>query len=597
MRCFMIFVAIAILLMPAVHPASLTVIPPAAASHGLVHDSAVDDSARRTAEPDNEVLRCTGCALDGRANRVTAPGRSPGDGSLFLDMRLGSRVGPETGPGFDVYAGSVLSPVTDGRALLLPGVIHATAWYGQWQDLDGDGIIDDIHDSDVAGAADEFRWRGVATGEAVAMTYYVNPYPFFVVHGAGYSRSLDENIMDDHTGLSNPAQEWSDKYAAAHVDGGFLGDIQVLTVAGAPRITGGPLDYDVDHPDALVDVDAYEAVSPEIGALWLSTAVAARGTYLEALAMGLGSYDTAMGIVNPILDEHVDPTVDEAYDVATDPALAFDRLAPKDKREPNTWEDDFEGRALFGGVGDVAGSHNQYPGHRDGFHMWFDARPTFIACGGAWVGASGTAVAANAPLCHRRGLDPVAAAMADEGSTATVVSFNADIFLWHDKNGDGMAGPACNPSDPNEFDAERNVCHDRFHRVDAYPFYGNNKEKVSACAVASARGGILTVTPLGGEWPVGTVLVPDFKQTTRPVLENSLRLLTGTDPAPVRWEDTCDGTSDLLSRDAIVFPTTAAATSLRTVTSATITSFVDKGLGIEIGRESVTDVDVIPSLL
>ncbi len=572
--------------------------PSVMADHGLIPE--LQDSARRTTEPDSEVLRCAGCVLDGRENRVTYPGATPGDGSLFLDMRLGTRVGPDSPPGFDLYAGAVLEPVSSGRPILLPGGFHATAWYGTWNDLDGDRVIDDIHDAAQGGAGDEFRWRGVATGEAIAMPYYVSPSSYLFVYGAGYGARIDSYELVDGTGDAAAHQDWHGSYSPTNTDAGFLADIQVLTLAGAPRANGGVLAYDIDHPDALYDVDSYEAVSPDVAALWTAATVIVRDGQQGAITTFWDTAADAAELYGPYYNEHVDPRYRTALALVGDPffavTLAFDETSPKDKREPNTPEDDFEGRAFHGGVGDVPGSYNQYPGHLDGFHMWFDTRPQLVTCAGVWADPGGIAVDAGAPICFSWSTDPVAQQTMREGSSAALLSFNADIFLWHDKNGDGMVGPACDPNDPDQFDQARNTCADRFHGTDAYAFYAGNTESVSACTVATARGSAVTVTPIGGDWPPSTFFIPDYKQTTRPILQSSLRLLEGREAVDVRWPDTCSGNgTDIDARDAILFPTSETLVPLRTETRATIEAFVDHDRGIANGRESVTDVDVIPA--
>ncbi len=565
--------------------------PQGAANHWTVHDSEFDGSARETREDDGEVMQSGGATFVGRANRVTYPGSIPGDGSLFLDARLGNLVGADAARLFDLYPGAFAGDVVGNDNVLLPGITSASAWYGHWNDLNANGAIDDVHDA-VEEAADEFVWRGKGDGVTTAMTFFVTPYDGVLGYKLGDPTNASEVQMVDGTARDNAVQEWVGRTSPVNRDGGFLATFQVFTVAGARAAIGGKIEFDLDDPAALYDVDTYTAVNNEVEALWTTAARTADDGRLTVLRAFWGQVDpvtaTVGGMLPPLSTQGVT-------------GLAFglsDELKPWDTKEPNTEWDDFGGRTTFGGVGDAYGSHNQYDGYFDGYHFAHDTRGRLRACAGLFARVPGVGTEVSVPLtCQSSTNDPVASLVLGGRSTAAVLSFFDEVILWKDINKDGELGDKCDPDDPSQFDAERNICREPYHSRTKIAYYDAN-EVVWVCQFSDAVSQTIRVAPMGGDWPPGTVLVKDQRETTRVAFDTHWVPLTGDTPAILRWESACGGNGkDIHSRDVIVFAVGESTVPLRVDAMMSLASFRDLGLGIENGYEYALDVDVLAAVL
>ncbi len=576
----------------------------AQASHWLLYSEGVEESVGATQEDDQAVIHAPGNPLHGRVNRVTAPGGEPGDGGLFLD----ARVGVDTLAGPVVYPGFLLAGPLGRTDFTPPGSRDVSAWYGWWNDLDGDGAIDDLHDAGCGGAgcgSDEFRWRGLASGESVAVTYFGIPggnpdqdltialtdltWFHAMVDAAGNPRSFSRIELDDGTAPGNPEQAWTGATDVT-ADGGLLTTTQMLVLAGAPTAIGDPTGYDMDAPGALYDVDRFEAVSPDVEALWSPTTAAARHAAVPVVLDGIL-------LANASLATALDAISGDLVPVPATPD-ATPLVAPSLAKEPDHPQDDSEGRALFGGIGDRLGSGNAYPGYADGFNLYLDNVGWFQPCAGAWVPAPvGNPIAAGACSVYADNavtrFDPAGGTSGDTRSTGSILAFEARFFLWKDRNSDTHVGNVCDPSDPEAFDGQRNTC----AGASGWPHsILSTNEIVNVCDTATGKGTTFTVRPLGS-WS-GAVLQRDRSQTTRAALEDGLHVLTGSDPVTLRWRDTCsyEGEASVLqSRDALVFPAGGHPVPLEVVASVAITGFVVHHLGIDVGAQRVLDVDVIPA--
>ncbi len=254
-------------------------VPTVGATHWTVHEQGIGRGPGDTREDDGAVFRDAASPADGRVNRVVAPGRTPGDGSLFLDAFLGARIGTRDA-GFDLFLGHLAGDVLGRPNVLLPAPggreafagHHTSAWYGWWMDGNGDGIIDDVHDAACGTAAcpgDEFRWRGIASGNAAGMVTLVTPAAGSGPWSSGPGPGATSD-MTDWTSRSNAEQSWRGAFTASGVDAGLLSTVQTFTLAGARADPSSALGYDLEDPDALWDVDRYESLSADAEALWAS---------------------------------------------------------------------------------------------------------------------------------------------------------------------------------------------------------------------------------------------------------------------------------------------------------------------------------------
>ncbi len=558
--------------------------PAVDAAHWSLHDSEVDDFAARTMEDDGEVFPAGIAGLSGRANAVVPVGREVGDGSPLLDAMVGTAYvqGPAIYPG--AFAADFAGP-----RILLPGPWSSSAWYGEWNDLDRDGIIDDIHDAQNA-ATDEFRWKGAASGEQLEVALY---YP------APSANRAYRQTMEDRTDPTNPYQEWSPStgFDNAHTDEGFLETWPTLTVAGAPRVIGHPLGYDLDHPNALIDVDIYTGMSSDVETLYVAVAEYVGREVSPLVAQGVGlALGTTFLVAGTVLGLAEDVPVDgiPVPGGLPDPLQTYAEsqrmITPADAREPSTAEDDFGGRALFGGVGDLAGSGNTYDGYADGFHLWADTRARAYACGGVYASVPGISLAYQDGLCWASNYHPTGELAGDGRTHGLILGLQVQSLLWRDRNGDGHVGDVCDTADPASFDAAANACNDAPH---PWPHSLTGGEVVRVCSSTTAKGGKATLTPMGANWP-GVIILKDASHSTRIAYDGAPERVTDARPIDLRFDQECSGNA-VLPRDLLAFPQGAMTVPIRVETVVDIAGWSDLTQGIELGAERVVDVDVIPA--
>ncbi len=607
----------------AVLVAGILLVPSAAA--GPVYDLTTPGV---TSEDDGVVVNEPRSEFEGRANRVVYPGSSAGDGGLFLDARLSAMAG-----GVDLYPALATQAVLQRSNILLPGPLQANAWYGWWLDLDADGNIADLHDKDCAPdcALDEFAWRGDASSEKVGMHLFIIPFALGTAGGrtADPARSGSQPF-EDRTSREGGTQEWLSEFKTAGgvlVDASTLATIHTLVVAGATKIETYPL-YDLDDPAGLHDVDRYEALNPDAETLWssvLDTPLVI--PTLPPLNETATTPENVTEPIDPVLDPVLEPLVavinasvvlvnDTRGEVArTVSAFNADAqregtrrvnsaLVPPYAKEPNHVDDDHEGRALFGGVGDFTGSHNSYEGYRDGFHFYADNRPLALVCPGYAIGVSGIPVGAQVPpTCVRVGTVPVtdshdvAGAQGGNGRTpGTHLVFEARPLMWKDLNGDGHLGTVCDPGS-TDFDGERNTCRiDASSRDYPSPHAGSTSgETTSVCPVTIPVDGVIRLTPIGGDWPDVIVWRDAIKVGSRTV--DAFELHSDSEPIEIRWNSDCLGTSaQLRSRDSLIFPT-GSPIAVHVDSAFRLPAFKDVARGIDVTNEYVRDVDILAATL
>ncbi len=574
--------------------------PAASAAHWTLYHAGIDDSPASTGEDDLRVLVASGNPLDGQTNRVVGPARVPGDGGLFLDARLTNRA---PAGDFDVSLASAAASLS-AEPVILPGALSASAWFGDWRDVNEDDRIDDVHDAACATPCptDEFIWHGLGTGATLGMVTFLVPYwGTYMVHASGSSASYSRFPMEDHTARDAPAQGWSTQTDIGHdrqsLDAGFLATVQTLTVAGA-RPTTTALGYALDDPDGRYDVDRYASLSPDVEALYVGAARDLRG--LET--GGAGEVLSRVQELNGVVFGNVQFVFDEFTAVAATVSRIRENVSMPDSRfyeapagkEPTTSEDDFEHRAEFGGVGDVAGSFNSYAGYADGFHFYFDAVARTLLCTGASV-SSDQGVARSTDNCVATGgtaseLDPRGGSANGRRSAGVALGFEGNPVLWHDLNGDTYLGARCDPTDAEAFDAERRTC---TGGSGYWPHSLGSPEVRGICEASSVRNERVRLTPMGADWS-GVVLVKDHRDVAR--TQSSVTVLTGGGTVELRWRDACEiGNARVFTRDVLYLPAGGASFPIRVESSAKVASFEDVDAGVQVTDEGVRDVDVLPA--
>ncbi len=591
----------------------LLLAPTATAIHWTAHEQGIGRAPAETREDDGEIFESPGHPAHGVVNQVTALARTPGDGGLFLDARLAWHAGL-IGSGFDLNPGWFVDGMAPGASVLLPTAAppfyHLSAYYGWWNDFDGDGVIDDVHDAACGGpscGADEFVWRGLASGESVGMVAMMSPAHYFVTATGNTSSTLLTETVEDHTARSNAEQVWEGAYYYNGPDSGLLTTIRTLTLAGARKSVGSAVGYDIHDPDALRDVDRYTAVDPTVGVLWDSTARFAVdqyqgrwadvGTAIDdvqeatdgATDLPFAIYGIAWAAAFGVIGMAVDAAL-EARDNGPQPP-PLDLPQPK---EPNHVLDDFEGRALFDGTADVHGAYNDYSGYRDSHQFWYDVTISQWRCAGLYVTVPGTSVELSQWLaCGNAGnFDPRGGIAGNSERTASYYAmFRALPVVWMDRNGDAAVGAICDPA-TEDFDAERNHC-----RPGAPVPADGLGETIGVCEVTTAKGGTLTVQPVGADWPLA-IVVRDLKETTRVAYERHWEIPTGTDPVTIRWENECESPSLLYARDALMFPEGSNTVPLLVTSEAILADgFTNEESGVSVPHARVLDVDLIPASL
>ncbi len=565
--------------------------PAAAANHWTLYYQGGVTYAGETLEDDNAVVHWTGSPFDGLANRVTLPGTSPGEGSRFLDARLGTDVTQNQGYP-TIYSGQLFGPAIDRHDLLIPGYSHITAWYGDWQDLNGDGVINDVHDvgCDPACGADEFKWRGRSSGHTEAVVTYDVTY-FKNTTDTAFMRALQ-----DHT-LDAAEQGWYGSYmSGASTGAGWLRDVYTVTVAGARAAAGTASGFDLDTPGALWDVDRYAAISPEFDALFYAAndasivAVETVGSITRPL---FAQVDPVMAIIR---DSQV-PTIPNPTRAAADGLDTVTLLTvPPSPREPSTAFDDYNGRALFGGVGDRLGSGNQFPGYTDQYGFHADAWTKGVFCLGARATVPVVSITQSRLVCSTDGFNPAAA---HQGEPWVLWSLHAqaNLLLWKDVNGDGHIGALCDPAG-ERFDAERNACTNAGAYPHRFTFDEDQWEYVEVCKTAIARGTTYTLSPVDAPWP-NVIVARDHRAMNEAIMADEWEIRDDRSPIELRWADECSSGNPLrlITRDTVIFPSGVNTIPMLMESRFTMPAFKDAGLGIDVPEETIVDVDVIPAAL
>ncbi len=635
-------------------------VPVAAPSVSAAHGSDLGIVAGTTAtmEDDGAVVRGPGHVFDGRENRVVPVGSSIGDGSLFLDMRLrNSNYPTEAG----ISSGSILGSLIGRPDLLMPGYQHGEAWYGWWNDLDGDRTIDDIHDEACGGpacAGDEFVWRGISSGESPTMTISRLPSNTTIPQRAPV---FDYHVWDrvtDETDRSGPHQTWRTSLTIGYTES-LIASKTLVTYTNAREVIGGARGFPLDpnDPDALVDVDVHEALSPDVETLWwasmslvgvvsdsskdpasvipdlpypvhpppvdlpVSPWTVANPTPILAYVVGTGATVQQGGqaqpppVASPPLPPLPGPTptsvlaqvVGEATRTVNllgleDPSTVATRAntilngftTPPYSKEPNTWEDDYGQHALFGGEGDTLGSYNDYGGYLAGRHLWIDNRADVARCAGTDADILGMGVRATAVgHCLVVTTPYEPFGGITHGSRSSGATVRFEMHVGRWQDLNGDTHVG-EYCEPNEFDAQRNTCVKQ--QPTSWP-HAWSKEIVKACVGSSARNGRIILTPINDAWP-NVVVVRDSRYLDANDLQ-SIHVRDDTAPIELRFDTNCVMSGDfdqgnIFSRDTLYFPE-GPSVAVHVRTEVVSAEYLDATTGVIIPSERVVDVDILPA--
>ncbi len=537
----------------------------------------------------------SGAVGAGLSERLTVPSGTPGDGaSIVLDSRY-------------VHAGvnSNFDPNFYGRAVfgdaprIYPGIGSFMAWYGVWNDLDNDGVIDE-YQRNLANPADEFSWHGAANGnQGINMLSWMHPSnsdvscrppvapvnacrddlndepPQAGLHTLGAlddpaSQTPDFAYTDRTNGEAPGDEAWlsGNGWMSAFTDESFVMTTWVLTSANPNAAAGSATRYDIDpaNPgnDQLRDIDRYESLSAEVEALYLAAAPAGRAawtilgqTVLEPVQRNISELDDADEITGPV-DDLIFPG--RAFDGQTCAVCNF-----------------LEGWAPF-------------------LDLQTDVvrpLPNVVLPDGTNVGPWGF---------QGQGFSPFTAEGGDRSAVPGFLIGIAQLGWFFDANGDGWIGEGC-PNEKNRTGACENPYEDGSQDdPNNYGAYMDqnpetpNTEFIPNCRPAASS--IFYYEPVDTIWPPGTLLARQFNHIGGTVASGDgapYELLTGTTKVGLRPDtNACTGAEpNAYTNDAIILPTGTLTFAIRASVTANFPAFKDASRGIDLPAYTITDVDVI----
>ncbi len=544
-------------------------VPLVAGDHMDPIDETAGDRGFVTHENDAAVVVYPGSPLDGEANRVSPVGATPGDGSLFLDHYLVGQNNRVTS------AARSLELYGNG---LLPGMYAHAVWYGWWTDIDSDGRIDDNHDAHCVSpetgwatlaavygtlsgesresrcAADEFKWRGTASGDQTPMygwqvpatrtwgfiSDYVPAYwpaacEVFVVLDAfsGDAERAAHQAYDClgpmfspymNRGHGAPAAAFGDRTALTefhqgyrstngfetlYLDEGFLATVYFVVAADVPFDVNGQIDRTASG--VLVDVDVHESLGPDVESLYYSTAIGTRAAYHATVSAAFAPVGPAVEPIEEvvvIIDDFLvdllgDPetTIIEAsetnFNVIPGFKMAQSALHTPYPKEPNTAEDAYD-FATFGGSGGLLGEGNDYSAYASEWLLFGDVAGDFRHHEnnvGLALSLVNIFTDYNGFTFSPGSWDPYNAnGDPEQRGPAPRFGVSGVAYAWNDANGDGWVGNPCSSS-------YRWSCEDPYN--EGSYMYGNRwgGETRGLCDLTTMSNSVIDLVPMSGNWP------------------------------------------------------------------------------------------------
>ncbi|HVL48589.1 MAG TPA: hypothetical protein VM889_08540 [Candidatus Thermoplasmatota archaeon] len=294
--------------------------------------------------------------------------------------------------------------------LILPGLGKFEAWYGWWNDLDGDGLLEyrDERQGQAVVARPDNEWS-IKKGATILAWVEPGAHPGYAAHDRPGSAS-----PDFYYSVSGITYNSVGNGQHIFLGGSLLGALTVLTVNDA---TLAPSEFGpyTPGPESRVDLDRYVAVLPgPLDALYRGTV----GPDVDAMGSPSSGSLVANGgrVTNP----------PDATGTALDGPLAFAAGAAYGRYEHETDSD----------AGSTAsGRHADFVA---GYRGWIDLLPRY--------GYASTGAAANTHVFpgEMPGRDADGRLAAPPG----FVSFEVRTGLWRDLDADGWIGTAS--ADPYE---------------------------------------------------------------------------------------------------------------------------------------------------
>ncbi|MBI4394316.1 MAG: hypothetical protein HY556_11075 [Euryarchaeota archaeon] len=362
----------------------VTALPTGIASHRATYDDSGtvpgsgirDEGLRMTYEPDfasteiytpgSPITNCiadldpdmdyTAVTYGGTCDEAaTADDLKANSGELFFDSMIFAQ---PASPGasewfaYNHYRRTILGANDN---VILPGKNGMFAWFGHWDDKNQDGKIDDICKF-LAGATDEFIWRGQSTGENGGQ-WNAQSAPFkFIMRGWGdpgefqsetatFPQIFDNIATDDYgigeaigfdiadgdgnlgvnrTQKNNPEVIYSDRTSEdAAASGcpsntGYMSDngnpfyawenslvwttTIVTTVNPALLPIGDPRQYDISQA-LFTDVDKYASLNPTLEELYLSLNDQARSAEFGAGNATVAAIVMAGAVIDGVIEQ------------------------------------------------------------------------------------------------------------------------------------------------------------------------------------------------------------------------------------------------------------------------------------------------------
>ncbi len=493
-----------------------------------------------------------------------------------------------------------------GTDFLWPGATGFMAWYGNWNDLNGDGVISDAApdangNPPSAEANDEFLWRGAEDGNGgLSMVGYIHPSD---IEGTGILAGrpfltgdpLEESFGAFATPSAAPDFAYADRTAPAEAGGqpfyvagpgwstqttdeSFLVTTTVLSVVDAQKAAGSEVGFDLADSASYRDVDVYESLDPTVESLYLSSARTAKPAYDS----GVAAVNSTASAIEAIVDEYTEGLV---------PSEVSDQLdsAEEDSDKAIGATDD----VLFGPVPnerayDMAG--NDYA---SGFAPWLDVTTRFSAPTLANVDARSVHGALFAGVY---GNNPVTMSPLQKGDDRTqipgIVQPIASTGLWFDANGDGWIGEAC---DVDERDAVTGECSNPYNhgQTDNPHDYGDTTEFVGLGSTLCTYS--VTLDPMGEAWPAGTVIMRTYDRPTSEITagRQAYEPVTGNGAVSLRFNRQCTDATGSSTQDALISPTGSFAFPIAVSLTVTLPPVTDTTQGITFPGATITDNDIL----
>ncbi|MBI4392499.1 MAG: hypothetical protein HY556_01695 [Euryarchaeota archaeon] len=630
---------------------------PALASHRYTY--LADAEQGHTFEPDHEVTsRIVTPAGDPVEDAtIDADGDAEGDlGATGTDVGGGNRLLDSVVQYMTTQGGSYVavngysrSIIGGSSSFLLPGSSGLMAWYGEFNDVDGDSRIDDLCEEDPRhgnGAADEFLWRGGASGEAgrFNLVAWIVPgnhsdelgdrpdvylIPDIVVpdgteagtkvqgFDGAYNMHPDFKLDDRSAGASNGGShpEWptgcpgntgwvgGTGFGSNHADDALVRETAVVVAVfeeGAGREPLIEQGYDVSQA-TFVDVDRYSSLHPSVDSLYTGFAAVGRDAIRQADENATREATPALKDVRdsvpPLENDDTAEANARFFPLAehepNDPADRYGCFDPSTPCNATFGGDPFNGTCATDSLSEPRGSCNDYSGYASDWHAWLDvqAYSSGCICGTFIGGVYGPAkIGANLPSGEtgrhsERTFTP-----------GQLYDFYGHVGQWSDKNGDtwiGRVPDVLEPYSKGFADAGKNEDPNQYTDNDP----SSPESEFRGNCVRTQLPGLpkVTLVPLtaDGSWPGGVLRFNNFERVGLAALSGRQTVelyLTGPIEIPlecVTGEETTTG--QLLARDYVSF--LGAGIQYGVTVTTTVESYVTHSNG-DTSVEIVRDVDV-----